>query len=121
MQEQDTQRSQISTTMASMTTQVIPIYCACDDFLQAAGWRDDVQAQMTTAEVMTVSLVASAIFDGNQEKSRRFLKELGYIPAMLSKSQFNRRWHAVPEVLWQKCSGYSVKLPKTRTQKEYMP
>ena len=100
-QKQDNQRPQISTTPVSMTTQIITIYCACDDFLQATGWRDDVQAQMSTAEVMTVSLVAAAIFDGNQEKSRRFLKEHGYIPAMLSKSQFNRRWHAIPEVLWQ--------------------
>jgi len=41
------------------------------------------------------------VFDGNQEKSRRFLKEHGYIPTMLSKSRFNRRWHAIPEVLWQ--------------------
>ncbi len=98
MQEHNTQTS---TTTVSMTCQVITIYCVCDDFLKAAGWHDDVQAQMSTAEVMTVSLVASAIFDGNQEKSRRFLKEHGYIPAMLSKSQFNRRWHSVPEALWQ--------------------
>ena len=84
-----------------MTTQVITIYCVCDDFLKATGWHDDPQVQMTTAEVMTVSLVAAAIFDGNQEKSRRFLKEHGYIAAMLSKSQFNRRWHRVPETLWQ--------------------
>jgi hypothetical protein len=52
--------------------------------------------QMTTAEVMTVSLVASAIFNGNQEKSRRFLQKDCYITNMLSKSQFNRRWHAIP-------------------------
>lgn len=93
MQEHNTQTSSVSMTTSSMsgsmTLQVITIYCTCDDFLQAAGWRDDAQAQMTTAEVMTVSLVAAAIFDGNQEKSRRFLQEHGYIPTMLSKSQFN--------------------------------
>ena len=96
MQEQDTQTSNLS-----MTIQVITIYCACDDFLQAWNWHDDPQAQMSTAEVMTVCLVAAAFFDGNQEKSRRFLKEHGYIPKMLSKGQFNRRWHAIPEALWQ--------------------
>jgi hypothetical protein len=90
MQHQDTQTTPDSLPGVSMTTQVITIYCVCDDFLRAAGWHDDVQAQMTTAEVMTVSLVAAAIFDGNQEKSRRFLKEHGYIPAMLSKSQFTQ-------------------------------
>lgn len=102
MQEQDTQTPVVSPIAVSMTLQVVTIYCVCDDFLKAVHWRDDAQATMTTAEVMTVSLVASAIFEGNQEKSRRFLKEHGYIPAMLSRSQFNRRWHAVPEVLWQR-------------------
>jgi hypothetical protein len=67
---------------------------------------------MSTAEVMTVTLVAAAVFDGSQEKSRRFLKEHGYIKTMLSKSRFNRRWHAIPEVLWQGCCGCSEKAAK---------
>ena len=52
---------------------------------------------MTTAEVMTVALVAPALFCGNQERSRLFLKEHGYIRPMLSKGNFNRRLHEVPE------------------------
>ncbi len=56
---------------------------------------------MTTAEVMTVALVAAALFDGNQDRSRLFLQEHGYIKRMLSRSRFNRRWHAIPEALWQ--------------------
>ncbi len=75
-----------------------------------------MQAQMSTAEVMTVTLVAAAVFDGNQEKSRRFLQEHGYIKAMLSKSRFNRkamlsksrfnrRWHAIPEALLARHPG----------------
>ena len=96
MQEQNTQTSQ-----TSMTVQVIMIYCLCDDFLRAGGHKDDPQAKMTTAEVMTVALVAAVLFDGNQDRSRRYLKEHGYIKRMLSKSRFNRRWHAVPEALWR--------------------
>ena len=101
MQGQDTQGGAGKPAPTSMTMQVITLYCACDDFLRAWGWRDDPQAKMTTAEVMAVSLVAAAVFDNNQEKSRRFLLEHGYIPAMLGKAQFNRRWHAIPEALWQ--------------------
>ena len=56
---------------------------------------------MSTAEVMTVALVASALFGGNQEKSRLFLKADGYIKKMLSKGQLNRRLHQIPEALWQ--------------------
>ena len=76
--------------------QIIAIYCLCDDFLSARGHKDAPQAKLTTAQVMTVALVASALFSGNQERSRLFLKEHGYIKKMLSKGCFNRRLHEVP-------------------------
>jgi len=84
-----------------MQEKIITIYCLCDAFLQAYAHKDDQQAKMTTAEVMTVALVAAEFFTGNQELSRRFLKEHGYIPKMLSKSRFNRRLHAISDTLWQ--------------------
>ncbi len=84
-----------------MQKQIITIYCLCADFLALYGQKDDPQAQMTTAEVMTTALVAAWFFDGKQERSRIFLKEEGYIPKMLSKSRFNRRLHQIPEALWQ--------------------
>jgi hypothetical protein len=83
------------------TAQVITIYCLCDDFLKASGYTDDPQTKMNTAEVMTVALVAAGWFGNNQEISRLFLKQHGYMKAMLSKSRFNRRLHAIPETLWQ--------------------
>ena len=57
MQEQDTQNKQANQKPAqvSMTLQVITIYCTCDDFLQAAGWHDDPQAQMTNADRLSLS------------------------------------------------------------------
>lgn len=84
-----------------MHEKIITIYCLCADFLTAYGYQDDKQAQMTTAEVMTVALVAAEFFTGNQELSRCFLHEHGYIPQMLSKSRFNRRLHRLPDTLWQ--------------------
>jgi len=84
-----------------MQLKIITIYCLCDTFLKAYGHKDDPQAQMSTAEVMTVALVAATFFVGNQELSRLFLKEHGYIPKMLSKSRLNRRLHALPDTLWQ--------------------
>jgi hypothetical protein len=84
-----------------MHLQIITIYCLCADFLTAYGHKDDPQAQMTTAEVMTTALVAAFFFDGKQETSRLFLQEHGYIPKMLSKSRFNRRLHQIPDTLWQ--------------------
>lgn len=83
------------------TKPIITIYCLCDDFLKAWGHQDAPQAKMTTAQVMTVALVAASLFGGNQERSRRFLEEHGYIKRMLCKANFNRRLHHVPETLWQ--------------------
>jgi len=83
------------------TERIITIYCLCDDFLQAWGHADAPQAKLTTAQVMTVALVASALFGGNQERSRCFLKEHGYIRPMPCKSVLNRRLHGIPEALWQ--------------------
>jgi Transposase DDE domain len=74
-----------------MDTQIITIYCLCDDMLKALQHHEDPQCQMTDAEVMTTALVAALLFGGNYERSRHLLKEAGYIPNMLSKSRFNRR------------------------------
>ena len=79
-----------------MEMQVITVYCVCDDLVKFFGIKDDVQATMSTAEVLTTAIVAAMFFGGNQEQARIFLQEHNYIPNMLSKSQFNRRLHAIP-------------------------
>ena len=78
-----------------MDTQIIVIYCLCDDLLKAMMHREDSQCQMSDAEVMTVALVAMCYFSGNYHLSRLFLVEQGYIPRMLHKSRFSRRLHRV--------------------------
>ena len=84
-----------------MELEIITIYCCCEDFLISVGHKDDPQSRMSTAEVMTTALTAAAFFSGDHEKSRCFLREYGYIPDMLSKSQFSRRLHRIPESLWR--------------------
>ena len=83
-----------------MEISIIGIYCLCDEFLKAWGFRDDPQCRMNGAEVMTTALVAAFYFCGNYERSRLFLQNHGYIPHMLSKSRFNRRLHAFELALW---------------------
>jgi hypothetical protein len=79
---------------------ITTIYCLCDEFLKAIDHRDDPQVRLTTAEVMTVPLVAAAFFGGNIDKTRRFLHEYGYMPTMISKSHLNRRIHAIEPSPW---------------------
>jgi hypothetical protein len=85
-----------------MDDTIITIYCLCDDFLKAmCHRRDDPQSRLSTAEVITIPLVASTFFGGQIEKTRRFLYEYGYMPNMISKSHLNRRLHRIEPTLWR--------------------
>jgi hypothetical protein len=84
-----------------MDDTIITTYYLCDEFLKAIGHHDDQQVRLSTAEVMSVALVAATFFGGNVEASRSFLDEYGYIEKAISKSRFNRRLHAIDSSLWQ--------------------
>ena len=59
-----------------MEDTITTTYYLCDEFLKAIGHHDDPQVRhMSTAEVMTIPLVACAFFSGNIEASRSFLDE----------------------------------------------
>jgi hypothetical protein len=79
---------------------MITIYCFFDELLKALDHRDDPQAKLSTAEIMTIATVAAEFYTGNQQKALDFLTSHGYIPPF-SKSRFNRRLHRIPETLWQ--------------------
>jgi hypothetical protein len=101
-----------------MDTQIIAIFCLCDDMLKALDYRDDPQSQMTTAEVMTTAILAALRFGGNFEQARHMLQTEGYMPQMLSKSRFNRRLHRNGYLLmtlfrllgetWKELNGQSI-------------
>jgi hypothetical protein len=78
-----------------MDTQIILIYCLCDDLLKALQHHEDGQCQMSDAEVMTVALVAALHFRGNFALAGRMLLEQGYLPVMLGRSRFSRRLHRI--------------------------
>lgn len=78
-----------------MDTEIIAVYCLCDDFLKAMHHVDDRQSQMSDAEVMTTAIVAALYFGGNMELARALLKQRTYMPTMLSRSRLNRRLHRV--------------------------
>ena len=81
-----------------MDTQIIAIFCLCDDMLKGLHHFEDPQRQMSDAEAMTTAIVAMLYFKGNFSLASRFLLEAGYIPGMLSRSRFNRRLHAIAEL-----------------------
>jgi len=84
-----------------MDTDVVALYCFTDDLLRASSHSEPPQRSMTDAEVITTALVATRLFGGNFATARAYLRKEGYIPDMLSKSQYNRRLHrATPLLRW---------------------
>jgi hypothetical protein len=78
-----------------MDSQIVAVYCLCDDMLKTLHHKEDPQSQINDAEVMTPAIVAALYLGGNMEKARDLMKEYGYVPKMLGKSRFNRRLHRV--------------------------
>ncbi|MGB1251024.1 MAG: transposase [Candidatus Promineifilaceae bacterium] len=78
-----------------MDDEILTIYCLCDDMLQAIGHQDNSQCRMSSAEVMTVAIVAALHFGGNFAKARGWLHSDQRIPIMLGKSRYSRRLHRI--------------------------
>jgi hypothetical protein len=74
-----------------MDTEIIIIYCICDDYLKSIHHQEDPQCLMSDGEVMTVALVAALYYGGNFALARKALDEPDYIKPMLGKSRFSRR------------------------------
>ncbi len=102
-----------------MDDTITTIYCLCDDFLKAINHRDDPQVLLTTAEVMTIPLVAATFFGGNVDKARLFLNEYGYMPKMISKSHLNRRIHRIEPTLWRVLFELLARAFKERNDPEF--
>src|SRR5215211_6214825 len=81
-----------------MDTQIVVVFCLCDDMLKALHHFEDGQCQMTDAEVMTTAIVAMLYFKGNFRLASQYLCEHQYIPNMVSRSRFNRRLHRIAEL-----------------------
>jgi len=81
-----------------MDTQIVAVFCLCDDMIKALHHYEDPQCQMCDAEVMTTAIVAALHYRGNFELARHALQDEGYIPNMLGKSRFNRRLHRIQDM-----------------------
>ncbi len=81
-----------------MDSQIVAVYCLCDDMLKALHHHDDPQCHLNDAEIMTVALVAALFFGGNYAQAQAHLSDYGYIATPLSASRFNRRLHRLKDL-----------------------
>ncbi len=79
-------------------TYIVTVYVVIDDVLKAMGHRDDSRTEISSAEIVTVAVVAAKYFQNHHERALCMLQQTHYLPR-LSVSRFNRRLHALQEVL----------------------
>lgn len=84
-----------------MDLQIITTFCIVDEFLKSITYKDDQQAQMSNAEIITLALIAMKFFAGNFENARQFFLSHNYFKKVLSKSRLNRRIQKIPDYVWQ--------------------
>jgi len=85
---------------ANQMYNAVKVYTIVDDVLKALGHNFDKRQKMNDSEVITTVFMATMHFGGNIEKTCRMLKAFHLIPDMLSKSRFNRRMHALSDVIY---------------------
>jgi DDE family transposase len=80
---------------------IIAIYCFVDDLLKGTGRQEDIRRKVSDSEIITSAIVSALYFGGHLDNGRHFMKMTGMSPLMLDKSRFNRRLHALSELLFQ--------------------
>lgn len=103
-----------------MIDHVTTLYCITDDLLKAIGHREDARRTLFDAEVLTTALTAALYFGGNVEHARRFMRETGLMPRMLSRSRLNRRLHAVAELAHTLFHQLGAVLKEASTSTKYL-
>ena len=79
---------------------IIGIFCFVDDLLKTSGHYEDNRRLVSDSEIITTAIISSLHFGGHQDKARQFMKMTGLVPNMLDKSRFNRRLHALAELIY---------------------
>ena len=103
-----------------MIDHVTALYCITDDLLKAISHREDSRRTMCDAEVLTTALTAALYFGGNAEHARRFMRETGLMPRMLSRSRLNRRLHAIAELTYALFHQLGAVLKEASTSTKYL-
>jgi hypothetical protein len=63
---------------------IVTAYTVVDDVMNALGYQDHVLAQVSGAEILTVTIVAAKYFHNNHERALYVMIGMGYLANKLS-------------------------------------
>ncbi len=78
---------------------IVTAFVVIDKTMSALGHRDDVRAQASDAEVLTVAVVAAKYFQSHLARALGVMRLGRYLSGPLSVSRFNRRLHRLADWL----------------------
>ena len=99
-----------------MLDQISAIYCISDELLKTLNYKDDPQCKMSTAEIMTFSIMSAMIYGCNYKTTRLVSKTQKFFKNILSHSQIVRRIHQIPEHIWMLFFGAMQCLLRNKDQ-----
>lgn len=78
---------------------IIALYCLVDDLLKGIGHHEDSRRKISDSEVITTAIISVLYFGSHLDHARHMMKMTCLIPAMVDKSRFCRRLHALEGLL----------------------
>jgi len=103
-----------------MKDKTIAIYVFLDDIMIAIRHKEPAHRNASDSEVITVALIAAKYFYGHIDNAISFVRESGLMPRMLGKSRFNRRIHAIYELITDLFFNIAEAIKKINISSEYI-
>jgi hypothetical protein len=103
-----------------MKDKTIAIYVFLDDIMIESGHKETFNRNTSDSEIITTSLIAAKYFHGHIDNAISFVKQTGLMPGMLSKSRFNRRIHALYDLVINLFFNIAEIIKKINISSEYI-
>ena len=103
-----------------MIDKTIAIYVFIDDIMKEGGHKENINRNTSDSEIITTALIAAKYFHGHIDNAINFVKQSGLMPTMLSKSLFNRRFHAIFDLITNLSFNIADVIMKINITSEYI-
>jgi len=103
-----------------MKNKTIAIYVFIDDLMIAIGHKEPVNRNASDSEIITTALISAFYFNGHIDHAISYVKSSGLMPKMLSKSRFNRRIHAIYELIIDLFFNIAEAIKKINVSSKYI-
>lgn len=85
-----------------------------------SGHKEPINRNTSDSEIITTALIVAKYFHGQIDHAIYFVKKIGLMPGILSKSRFNRRIHAIYDLITNMFFNIAEVIKKINVSSEYI-